>query len=148
MQDIQLNLKFDKQYKCILCSLRTSPLLFFKRGNAPTIIYITFLFCFSKYVFISHSQKSYRVQFSFIYQISVEFPLWIRQCVKKYTPLTLLPINIKSLFTTFLLCCLVTKSCCLFWDPVGCSPPGSSVRGISQARILEWFAISFSRGSS
>ena len=29
-----------------------------------------------------------------------------------------------------------------------CSPPGSSVLGISQARILEWFAISFSRGSS
>ena len=29
-----------------------------------------------------------------------------------------------------------------------CSPPGSSVRGILQARILEWFAISFSRGSS
>jgi len=27
-----------------------------------------------------------------------------------------------------------------------CSPPGSSVHGISQARILEWFAISFSRG--
>ena len=29
-----------------------------------------------------------------------------------------------------------------------CSPPGSSVHGISQARILEWIAISFSRGSS
>ena len=29
-----------------------------------------------------------------------------------------------------------------------CSPPGSSVHEISQARILEWFAISFSRGSS
>ena len=28
-----------------------------------------------------------------------------------------------------------------------CSPPGSSVHGISQARILEWVAISFSRGS-
>ena len=29
-----------------------------------------------------------------------------------------------------------------------CSPPGSSVHGISQARILEWVAFSFSRGSS
>ena len=29
-----------------------------------------------------------------------------------------------------------------------CSPPGSSVHGISRARILEWLAISFSRGSS
>ena len=33
-------------------------------------------------------------------------------------------------------------------DPMDCSPPGSSVHGISQARILEWMAISFSRGSS
>ena len=36
----------------------------------------------------------------------------------------------------------------LFCDPKDCSPPGSSVRGIFQARILEWVAISFSRGSS
>ena len=30
-------------------------------------------------------------------------------------------------------------------DPAGCGPPGSSVRGILQARILEWVAISFSK---
>ena len=36
----------------------------------------------------------------------------------------------------------------LFWDTIDCSPPDSSVRGISQARILEWLAISFSRWSS
>ena len=33
-------------------------------------------------------------------------------------------------------------------DPVDCSLPGSSVRGIFQARVLEWVAIAFSRGSS
>jgi len=33
-------------------------------------------------------------------------------------------------------------------NPVDCSPPGSSVHGILQARILEWVAISFSRASS
>ena len=33
-------------------------------------------------------------------------------------------------------------------DPMDCSPPGSSVHGISEARILEWVAISFFRGSS
>ena len=33
-------------------------------------------------------------------------------------------------------------------DPMDCSPPGSSVHWILQARILEWIAISFSRGSS
>ena len=32
-----------------------------------------------------------------------------------------------------------------FCDPMDCSPPGSSLHGISQARMLEWVAISFSR---
>ena len=36
----------------------------------------------------------------------------------------------------------------LFCNPMNCSPPGSSVHGISQARIQEWVAISFSRRSS
>ena len=44
-------------------------------------------------------------------------------------------------------CCLVTKSCLTLCDPMDCSPPGSSVHGISQARILKWIAISFSRAS-
>ena len=38
--------------------------------------------------------------------------------------------------------------CWFVCDPVGCSPPGSSVHGILQARIWEWVAISFSRESS
>ena len=42
----------------------------------------------------------------------------------------------------------VTRSCPTLCDPVDCSLPGSSVHGILQARILEWVAISFSRGSS
>ena len=41
---------------------------------------------------------------------------------------------------------LVTQSCPTLCDPGGCSPPGSSVRGILQARILESVAISSSRG--
>jgi len=45
-------------------------------------------------------------------------------------------------------CCLVTKSCLTLCDPVHCSPLGSSVLGISQARILKRVAISFSRESS
>ena len=42
----------------------------------------------------------------------------------------------------------VAQMCLTLCDPVDCRPPGSPVRGISQARILEWVAISFSRGSS
>ena len=44
--------------------------------------------------------------------------------------------------------CWVTQSCPTLCDPMGCSPPGSLVHGNPQARILEWVAISFSRGSS
>ena len=40
---------------------------------------------------------------------------------------------------------LVTQSCLTLCDPVDCSPPGSSVHGIPQARILEWAAIYFFR---
>ena len=36
----------------------------------------------------------------------------------------------------------------LFCDPTGCSPQGSSLHGVLQARKLEWVAVSFSRGSS
>ena len=42
----------------------------------------------------------------------------------------------------------VAQSCPTLSDPVDCSLPGSSVHGIFQARVLEWIAISFSRGSS
>ena len=44
--------------------------------------------------------------------------------------------------------CLVSKSCPTLCDPMDCSLPGSSVHEVSQARILEWVAISISRGSS
>ena len=44
--------------------------------------------------------------------------------------------------------CVVTQSCLILCDPVDCSPSGTSVHGILQARILEWVAISFFRGSS
>ena len=40
------------------------------------------------------------------------------------------------------------KSCLTLCDPMDCSPPGSSVHGVLQARILAWVAISFSWGSS
>jgi len=45
-------------------------------------------------------------------------------------------------------CCLVTKSCLTLCDPMDCSPSGSSVHGILQARRVKWVAISYSRRSS
>ena len=42
----------------------------------------------------------------------------------------------------------IAQSCLTLCDPMDCSPPGSSIHGILQARVLEWVAIPFSRGSS
>ena len=42
----------------------------------------------------------------------------------------------------------VTQSCLTLCDTMDCSLPGSSVHGIFWARVLEWVAISFSKGSS
>ena len=44
--------------------------------------------------------------------------------------------------------CLITQSCPTLWDPMDCSPPGSCVHGILQARTLEWGAMPSSRGCS
>ena len=68
-------------------------------------------------------------------------PLW---CLRTYSspPHSELSLSLSSEKV------LVTQSCPTLCYPMHCSPPGSSVHGISQARILEWVAISFSRGSS
>ena len=44
--------------------------------------------------------------------------------------------------------CLIAQLCRTLFDPMDCIPPGSSVHEILQARILEWVAVPFSRGSS
>ena len=43
---------------------------------------------------------------------------------------------------------LVAQSCPTLYNPMDCSLPGSSVHGISQARIQEWVVVPSSRGSS
>ena len=45
-------------------------------------------------------------------------------------------------------CAKSVQSCPVLCDPMDCSPPGSSVHGILQARILEGVSMTFSRGSS
>ena len=59
-------------------------------------------------------------------------------------------LNMRSkggLFVSYCVC-LVTQSCSTLCDPVDCSPPGSSVHGILQARVLECVVMPSSRGSS
>ena len=45
-------------------------------------------------------------------------------------------------------CCSVAQLCLTLCHPMDCGPPGSSLHGDPQARILEWIVTSFSRGSS
>ena len=45
-------------------------------------------------------------------------------------------------------CCSLLSHLWFLFDSIDCNPPGFSVHGISQARTLDWVAISFSRGSS
>ena len=62
--------------------------------------------------------------------------------------LTLLWIKIQFLGASLVIVVgLVPQLCLTLWDPMDCSLPGSSIHGTSWARILEWVAISFSRGS-
>ena len=71
-------------------------------------------------------------------------PCFLREVVSQAIDLGLAQIKL-----LLQLCvCSVLQLCLTLWDPMACSPPGSSVHGISQARILEWVAISFSRGHS
>ena len=42
----------------------------------------------------------------------------------------------------------VAQLCLTLCDPMECSLPGSSIHGVSLARVLEWVAVSFSRGFS
>ena len=49
---------------------------------------------------------------------------------------------------TLCMCAKSLQSCLMLCDPLDCSPPGSSVCGILQARILEWVAMPSSQGSS
>ena len=63
---------------------------------------------------------------------------------------TCLKINFKVSIVWVFLCAYVF-SCSIIltlWNPIDCKWPGSSVHGILQARILEWVAMPFSRGSS
>ena len=62
---------------------------------------------------------------------------------------TLLVSGISPSHQPMSVCCIPTQHaqlCPTLCDPMDCSPPGSSIHGILQAKVLEWVAISFSRG--
>ena len=56
--------------------------------------------------------------------------------------------NVEKLEPWCLVCVLVAQLYPTLCNPMDCNPPGSSVHGILQARILDWVVVSSSRGSS
>ena len=77
--------------------------------------------------------------------------LWMRRMFKKNKESIIshrkLTLEV-ALITSFYFCVLSHFSCVWLCGPMDCSPPGSSVHGIVQARILEWVAMRSSKESS
>ena len=124
---------------------------------------------FSVYGFPSHLFLLFSLQIllsllnkptSLFYNFSQRISLWGLQSNHYFKgtenscivmPLTWYRVKFICLFLNFYFCtvlCLVAQLCPTLWDPMDCSPPGSSVCGILQARTLEWVAMLSSRGSS
>ena len=79
--------------------------------------------------------------------LSPDRALWPQQLVSEPRGCLLRPVSWWWRIYPVVLC-LVAQLCPTLRDPMGCSPPGSSVHGILQVRILEWVAMTSSRGSS
>ena len=94
----------------------------------------TYNFCYKMTLFFSISNE-FKVNFNSV--SSFTFP----QCTRSSAVLG-------YFLSRLLICCcrFVSKSCLTLCNPK--NPPGSSVHRISQAKVLEWVAISYSRGSS
>ena len=128
----RMSSRLGVQSHAVLCWLKNSLLLTLKEADR-------FCFCFYCVLPCPHS-NFWR-------------PNWLKTSGNENAAVTLklVFINVRTLLLQglrHLSCCSVAKSCLTLCDPLDCSPPGSSVHGISQARTLEWVAISFSRGSS
>ena len=95
----------------------------------------SFISSFSHVIYVKHFKNSIR----YVLKVS-------RKHFHLFTCHLILTTNPHSRYYCY--SCSVTQSCPTLLRHHDCSPPGSFVLGISQARILEWVAISFSRGSS
>ena len=116
--------------------------LFLSQRNQLSLEYSFMLFIFFLLIFVS---KDFFIDISTEYYMCLLNTVFALHRNKSEWFLFLIWKNLKSCETN---CCLVPKLCPTLCDHLDCSPPGSSVHGILQARILEWVVSSFSRGSS
>ena len=123
------------------------------RGKFPCTNQVLKASCISWFIFpFSHHfnlSQSYLLFWLYCLHSSLIKPLWLHWTTQiLHNSLSIsraLTPSAKSLFITH--ACSVTESCPTLCDTMDVSPPGSSVHGLSQARILEWVAISSSSGS-
>ena len=98
---------------------------------------------------------------TYIFIISMVFLkselLWFSSCMPwvwsspSYSRISINICSMTEWMHHYLVSSLFRKGVCMCLtpcDPMGCNPPGSSVHGILQARILDWVPIPFSRGTS
>ena len=88
---------------------------------------------------ISTGYLFYMVLYMFHDALQIRPTFCFPHCVHKSVPYVCISIEKVKVF--------VTQSCLTLCNPMDCSPPDSSVHGISQGRILEWVVISFPRVS-
>ena len=86
--------------------------------------------------------------FLFLCHREQDFPVPLSWDTHTHTHTHTHTTSLRASSRVFDLPCVCAQSRSTLCKPMDCSPPGSSVRGISQARILQWVAISSSRGYS
>ena len=119
-----------------LLSNKKSP-IFNHSDLKKTNVYSSYKIFICIFIFFPFGASSNFFSFKFLKNIHLEYILIFCLITRNYVS--------KSFGKK---CVLVAQSCPTLCDPMDCSPPGFSVHGIFQARILEWIAISFSKGTS
>ena len=82
--------------------------------------------------------------FNTLYLFTYKFTVYVRMTINSFSWFKYLMISWR-VNSVILIVCVCTQLCLTLWDPMNCNPPGSSVHGIFQARILVWVATSSSR---
>ena len=121
--------------------LSTTPTMAILHPPTPNLspLFTSSCFCAQNDLCSLYSHSQYFIGVKMIYNVV------LASCVQQNDPVIHIYDNI---YMCIYMKVLVIQSCPTFCGPMNCSPSGSSVHGILQARILEWDAMSFSRGSS
>ena len=100
-------------------------------------------------VFLSYKGNAGKLRFSqdSTFQYFTLFEM--TQTLNEFLPFNFIQFQVTKIWRGYFAAAAKTlQSCPTLCDPIDCSPPGSPVPGILQARILEWVAFPFSSGSS